>query len=200
MENFINEANIYFILKIIMIFGALQFCLLGLLNIFGYSKKFNLIELISFKNEIIEKGIYIIILLATIYIMLQRKTYLPFLDVAVVPLVKLLPESKQKNFELEIIINAGKGQKVIYWASNKTDVNENGGKNRKEEISDWQKAYGDYENSGVSAIEIDGTAKLYIKCPRKYYVMYGKIIPKHVHYRVVKDGLIGEVKTINIEC
>ena len=187
MENFINEANIYFILKIITIFGALQ------LGIFSYSKKFNLIELISFNNEIIEKGIYIIILLATIYVMLQRKTYLPFLDVAVVPLVKLLPESKQKNFELEIIINAGKGQKVIYWASNKT-----GEKNA--ELSDWQKSYGDFENSGVSAIEKDGTAKLYIKCPRKYYVMYGKIIPKHVHYRVVTNGIIGEVKTININC
>jgi uncharacterized membrane protein YuzA (DUF378 family) len=139
MENFINEAHIYFILKIIMIFGALQFCLLGLLDIFGYSKKFNLIELISFKNEIIEKSLYIIILLATIYVMLKRKTYLPFLDVAVVPLVKLLPESKQKNFEFEIIINVGKGQKVIYWASNKTDLNQNEGKNKKEEISDGQK-------------------------------------------------------------
>jgi hypothetical protein len=197
MENFINEANIYFILKIITIFMALQFSLLGLL---GYSKKINLIELISFNNEIIEKSIYIIILLAIIYVMLHRKTYLPFLDVAVVPLVKLLPESKQKNFELEIIINVGIGQKVIYWASNKKGTNENESKNGKEELSDWQKAYGDYENSGVSVIEKDGTAKLYIKCPRKYYVMYGKIIPKHVHYRVVSNGIIGEVKTINIEC
>jgi uncharacterized membrane protein YuzA (DUF378 family) len=194
MENFINEANIYFILKIITIFVALQFSVLG---IFGYSKKINLIELISFNNEIIEKIIYIIILLAIIYVMLQRKTYLPFLDVAFVPLVKLLPESKQKNFELEIIINAGKGQKVIYWASNKSTENEKIGK---AELSDWQKAYGDFENSGVSVIEKDGTAKLYIKCPRKYYVMYGKIIPKHVHYRIVTNGIIGEVKTININC
>ena len=117
------------------------------------------------------------------------------LGLAVDSLVKLLPESKQKNFELEIIIKAGEGQKVIYWASNKKlDTEKNG------EISDWQKAYGDYENSGVSIIEKDGTAKLYIKCPRKYYVMYGKIIPKHVHYRIVNNGIIGEIKTFNLEC
>jgi uncharacterized membrane protein YuzA (DUF378 family) len=186
MDYFIKEANIYFILKIITIIGALQ------IGLFVIGKKYNIIEMISY-NEYVEKSLYIIILLSTIYVMCQRKTYLPFLDVAFVPLVKLLPESRQKNFELEIVIKAGEGQKVIYWASNK--ISEKNG-----EISDWQKAYGDYENSGVSVIEKDGTAKLYIKCPRKYYIMYGKIIPKHVHYRVVKDGIIGEVKTVNLEC
>ena len=188
MDNLIKEANIYFILKIITIFGAIQFGLLGI------NKKFNIVELISFKNEIVEKSIYIIILLATVYIMIKRKTYLPFLDVAVVPLVKLLPESKQKNFELEIVIKAGEGQKVIYWAASKKEEKNNSG-----EVSDWQKAYGEYENSGVGIIEKDGTAKLYVKCPQKYYVKYGKIIPKHVHYRVVNNGIIGEVKTINLE-
>jgi len=186
MDNLINEANIYLILKIIVIFGALNWGLIAI------NKKYNIIEIISF-NQYIEKSIYIIIFLATIYVMCQRKTYLPFLDVAVVPLVKLLPESKQKNFELEIVIKAGKGQKVIYWASNKEITKNN-------ELSDWQKAYGEYENSGVSIIEKDGTAKLYVKCPQKYYVMYGKIIPKHIHYRVVDNGIIGEVKTINLEC
>jgi uncharacterized membrane protein YuzA (DUF378 family) len=186
MDYFIKEANIYFILKIITIIGALQ------IGLFVISNEFNIIKMISY-NQYIEKSLYIIILISTIYVMFQRKTYLPFLDVAFVPLVKLLPESRQKNFELEIVINAGEGQKVIYWASNKLDKGS-------AELSDWQKAYGDYENSGVSAIEKDGTAKLYIKCPRKYYVMYGKIIPKHVHYRVVKDGIIGEVKTVNLEC
>jgi uncharacterized membrane protein YuzA (DUF378 family) len=189
MDNFIKEANIYFVLKIITIFAAIQYCLIG------FNKQFNLIQIISFKNETIEKSLYILILLAIIYVMFKRKTYLPFLDVAVVPLVKLLPESKQKNFELEIIIKAGEGQKVIYWASNKRTENE-----KNPELSDWQKAYGDYENSGVSIVEKDGTAKLYIKCPQKYYVKYGKIIPKHVHYRVVNNGIIGEIKTFNLEC
>ena len=190
MDYFIKEANIYFVLKIITIIGALQ------IGLFVISNEYNIIKMISY-NQYVEKSLYIIILISTIYVMFQRKTYLPFLDVAFVPLVKLLPESRQKNFELEIVIKAGEGQKVIYWASNKLD-NKIGNKNS--ELSDWQKAYGDYENSGVSVIEKDGTAKLYIKCPRKYYVMYGKIIPKHVHYRVVKDGIIGEVKTVNLEC
>jgi len=192
MDNFIKEANIYFTLKIITIFGALIWGLIAI------DKKYNIIEMIS-PNQTVEKIIYIIIFLSTVYVMFQRKTYLPFLDVAVVPLVKLLPESKQKNFELEIIIKAGEGQKVIYWASNKKEERDEQ-KNGSENVSDWQKAYGDFENSGVSIIEKDGTAKLYIKCPQKYYVKYGKIIPKHVHYRVVNNGIIGEVKTFNLEC
>jgi len=195
MDNFITEPQIYIILKIIIIISALNWGLIAI------NKEYNIFKMFSsiFSNdETVEKGIYIFIFLITIYIIFQRKTFIPYSDIAIVPIIRLLPESKQNNFELEIVIKTGEGQKVIYWTSNKNiDLMREGG--NKNEINEWQKEYGDFENHGISKIEKDGTAKLYIKCPRKYYIKYGKIIPKTVHYRIVKDRIAGEVKTIYLE-
>ena len=192
MNNFELNAYIYFILKIIVIIGALNWGLIAI------DKKFNIFELFASlfgKNysELIEKTIYIIITLSTVYIMLQRKTYLPFLDATVVPISRFLSESKQKDFELEIVIDAKDGEKVIYWASNKKESTNNG-------IKNWNKAYDNYDNSGISLVDKDGKAKIYVKCPQEYYVKFGKIIPKHVHYRIVTKGILGEIKTINLSC
>ena len=125
--------------------------------------------------------------------MLQRKTYLPFLDATIVPANKFLSESRQKDFELEIVIDAKDGEKVIYWASNKKETNN-------KIINKWDKAYDSYDNSGVSLVDTNGKAKLYVKCPQEYYVKFGKVIPKHVHYRIVTNGILGEVKTIDLSC
>jgi uncharacterized membrane protein YuzA (DUF378 family) len=192
MENFEIEAYIYLVLKVITIIGALNWGLLAI------DKNYNIFQLISKlsgpeNEEITEKILYIVITLSAVYIMLQRKTYLPFLDVTVVPVNKFLIETKQKDFELEITVNAGKGEKIIYWASNKKDP-------KNKEMNDYIKAYGDYENSGISLIDINGKAKIYIKCPQEYLVKFNKIIPKHVHYRVVSKGKLGPVKTINLKC
>lgn len=125
--------------------------------------------------------------------MIQRKTYLPFLDASFVPINKYLSESKKKDIEFEVIINAKGGDKVIYWAANK------GNKDDKT-IKHYLKAYGEYENSGISLVGKDGNAKLYVKCPQKYYVQFKKIIPKHIHYRVIYKDKMGSVKTINLNC
>jgi uncharacterized membrane protein YuzA (DUF378 family) len=192
INNFEFNANIYFILKIIVIIGALNWGLVAI------DKKFNAIELFSslfgkYYGYIVEKIIYIIITLATIYVMLQRKTYLPFLDATVVPVNRFLSESKQKDFELEIVIDAKDGEKVIYWASNKKEIND-------KTINKWDKAYDNYDNSGISLVDANGKAKIYVKCPQEYYVKFGKVIPKHVHYRIITKGILGEVKTINLSC
>jgi len=191
MDNFITEPQIYIILKIIILVSALNWGLIA------FNKEYNIFKMFSsfFSNdETVEKAIYITIFLITIYIIFQRKTFIPYSDIAIVPTIRLLPESKQNNFELEIVIKTGEGQKVIYWTSNSENE-----KIRINEINEWQKDQGDYENHGISRIETDGTAKLYIKCPRKYYIKYGKIIPKNVHYRIVKDGVAGEMKVIRLE-
>lgn len=192
MDNFDLNAKIYIILKIIVIIGAINWGLIAL------DPKFNLFELISFASpedyrDITKRIIYIIIALSTVYIMLQRKTYLPFLDVSIAPVSRFIKESKQKDVELEIVIDAKGGEKVIYWASNKKDPED-------KSINDYLKAYGDYDNSGISNVDKDGKAKLYIKCPQEYYVKYNKILPKHLHYRILTKGKLGEVKTVNLSC
>lgn len=197
MDNFEIKAWIYLILKIIVIIGALNWGLVAI------DERFNIVKLIanlfpSGSNELVERIIYIIVALSTIYIMLHRKTYLPFLDITIVPVSKFLSESKQKDFELEIVIDAKGGEKVIYWAANKSELSEKDNKNIK--VSDHNKGYGNFENSGVSIVDKDGKAKLYVKCPQQYYVKYNKILPKHVHYRIVTKGKLGEVKTINLSC
>jgi uncharacterized membrane protein YuzA (DUF378 family) len=190
MDNFESKAYIYITLKVIVLFGAIN-CCLGAIN-------YNLVDIFSliFPNSyqhIIKNIIYAIISLAVVYVMFQRETYLPFLGVSIVPVNKFLSESIQKDFELEIVINAKGGSKVIYWASNKKI-------NKDEKISDHVEAYGKYENSGVSIVDNEGRAKLYVKCPKKYYVMYNKILPQHIHYRIVTDGKLGEIKTVNLNC
>ena len=177
MDKFELNATIYIILKILVILGALNWGLIAL------DKKFNVVELFSnlFPLEYHE------------YVMIQRKTYLPFLDAYFVPINKYLSESKKKDIEFEVIINAKGGDKVIYWAANK------GNKDDKT-IKHYLKAYGEYENSGISLVGKDGNAKLYVKCPQKYYVQFKKIIPKHIHYRVIYKDKMGSVKTINLNC
>jgi len=190
------NAYIYIILKIVVIIGSLSWGLMAI------DKKYNIVELSASLlpteyNESFQKIFYIIFSLSAVYIMLQRKTFLPFLDVTIAPLNRFLKESKQKDFELEVVVNAKGSEKVLYWASNKEKDKKD---SNNKEVDDHIKAYGNFENSGISIVDKDGKAKLYIKCPRKYYVMYNKILPQHLHYRTITNGKLDEVKTINISC
>ena len=198
LNNFEINAYIYILVKIIVIIGSLSWGLMAI------DKKYNIVEIIGSQlpieyNESFQKTIYIIFALSAVYIMLQRKTFLPFLDVTIAPLNRFLKETKQKDFELEVVVNAKGSEKVLYWASNKDTVKDKNNLNKKE-TDDHTKAYGNFENSGISIVDKDGKAKLYIKCPKKYYVMYNKILPQHLHYRTITNGKLDEVKTINISC
>lgn len=204
LNNFELNAYIYILVKIIVIIGALSWGLMAI------DKQYNIVEMIGSQlhteyNESFQKTIYIIFALSAVYIMLQRKTFLPFLDVTIAPLNRFLKESKQKDFELEVVVNAKGSEKVLYWALNRETVKDKKNKDdssnsNKKEIEDHTKAYGNFENSGISIVDKDGKAKLYIKCPKKYYVMYNKILPQHLHYRTITNGKLDEVKTINISC
>ena len=195
LANFEINAYIYILLKIIVIIGALSWGLMAI------DKNYNLVEMMGSLlpteyNESFQKTTYIVFALSAVYIMLQRKTFLPFLDVTIAPLNRFLKESKQKDFELEVVVNAKGSEKVLYWASNK----ETNKKNKDDSVDDHTMGYGNFENSGISIVDKDGNAKLYIKCPKKYYVMYNKILPQHLHYRTITKGKLNEVKTINISC
>jgi hypothetical protein len=92
------------------------------------------------------------------------------------------------------VIDAKGGEKVLYWAADKKSNEDT------PDTTTPNEAYNDYDNSGISIVDKEGKAKLYVKCPKKYFVMYNKILPQHLHYRVITKGILGPIKTINLSC
>ena len=91
------------------------------------------------------------------------------------------------NRDIDIITEPN--TKVIYWASEPKDASNNG-------IANWNEAYGDYSNSGVSIADDKGRAILRIRGPPQSYKapLKGTIQP-HVHYRICqKNGMVGPVQ------
>ena len=135
------------------------------------------------------KVVSAVVAAAVLYLGTQRDTYLPFLGMAALP-SGLLMESVPKDANTAVhvsSIDAEDGAKVIYWAAAPGGV-----------YQTPQLAYGDYTNSGVAVVK-DGAAVVKFRCPGKYHVR-GKLLPQHVHYRVCKGGLAGEVETIDVSC
>jgi hypothetical protein len=66
------------------------------------------------------------------------------------------------------------------------------------EIPNVEEAYSDYSNSGVIMSNDKGEATIEIKEGSSYIVPSGKVIPKHVHYRVLglPYGMIGKIETL----
>jgi uncharacterized membrane protein YuzA (DUF378 family) len=190
-EDFELYAWVYIVLKVIVIIGALNW---GLIAINPQYDIFELISSISHNPDLTKKIIFAVISLSAVYILLQRKTYLPFLDISIAPISRFLKESKQKDFELELVIDAKGGEKVLYWAADKKSNEDT------PDTTTPNEAYNDYDNSGISIVDKEGKAKLYVKCPKKYFVMYNKILPQHLHYRVITKGILGPIKTINLSC
>jgi len=173
------------------IFGLLILILIGLnVGLTGLLNK-NLLLSGLFKltnNPTIIRGVYIIIGILTIYLLffVDYHTLLPFLDKTVLPPSVLLL-SEQPDTNVKIQINAGNAIKVVYWAAH-TD-------NKQVEPNPWV-AYGDYENVGIAAVN-EGKAILKLKCPTSYKVKGYKVLPKHLHYRLIYDnGVLSEIKTV----
>jgi hypothetical protein len=190
-EDFELYAWVYIVLKVIVIIGALNW---GLIAINPQYDIFELVSSNSHNPDLVKKIIFAVISLSAVYILLQRKTYLPFLDISIAPISRFLNESKQKDFELELVIDAKGGEKVLYWAADKKSNEDT------PDTTTPNEAYNDYDNSGISIVDKEGKAKLYVKCPKKYFVMYNKILPQHLHYRVITRGILGPIKTINLSC
>jgi hypothetical protein len=81
------------------------------------------------------------------------------------------------------------GAKVVYWATEPaTD-----GLAR---INDWRKAYLEFANAGVAAINESGHVVLRIRKPHPYTVPVVGRLDRHVHWRVCRDGgRLGPVQT-----
>jgi hypothetical protein len=132
----------------------------------------------------INKIVYIIFALAAIILASQRNTWLPFLGQAVVP-SGLFTKTQPANANHIVYVQEKPNTKIIYWSaypkSNNKLPNE---------------AYGDYANCGYTVTDKDGNAAFTIIEGSGYKLESGKVLEKHIHYRIVHDGMLGPIKTI----
>ena len=140
--------------------------------------------------------ISIIIIFSSIYLFLQKETYLPFLGTTFIPANLFIepqyPDGANLNYSIDMS-DYEDGTKVIYWASNNTGF----------VISNPYDAYKDFSNSGLTIVK-NGRADIRIYCPDKYKVNKAFTIElsKHFHYRIIsKDsGFISPVQTFYVDC
>ena len=150
-----------------------------------------LFVLFSSKTSFFFKFVSVLVLIAILSIGLQRNTYLPFLGPTVLPPIFLHDEVIQEgeNFIENEQIPDSDGRKVMYWGSQSSNT----------VFMDPYTAYGKYLNSGITTVK-NGEAKFSVNCPSSYRVP-GALLEPHVHYRVVEpNGILGEVKTVYVQC
>jgi uncharacterized membrane protein YuzA (DUF378 family) len=180
------EIKINMLLMTIVIIGALNwgFTAFGL----------NLVQLLSelinrqFGSSVpIDKIIYLSVALCAIILAFNRNTWLPFLGKTIIPepLVPLrTPVNPNKKIQIKTIPNT----KIIYWAAINKD---------KDNKQDYKLAYGNYSNSGVAMSDSNGDAELVFTEGSGYTVPSGKMLKRHVHYRVMlSNAVMGQVNTI----
>ena len=186
--------NIQMKMKLHMLLLAIVF--IGAINWGATAIGYNLVDLLSntlnktFNSNLpINNVIYIIVALAAIKLATDKTTWLPFLGMSVLPsnLIPLTKSSSDNNKKINIKTYPNK--KIAYWTA-MPSVNS--------EIPNVEEAYSDYSNSGVIMSNDKGEATIEIKEGSSYIVPSGKVIPKHVHYRVLglPYGMIGKIKTI----
>ena len=130
----------------------------------------------------------IVALVAAAWLASQRTTWLPFLGCSVVPTGVLSPRAPvETDFSLDIPVTCPRAIAVVYWAATIR-------------ASDPVKAYGDYSNAGVASVGAGHgrNVRVYLKKPVAYLVG-GKALKPHVHYRwVFPGGMLGAVKTLYV--
>ncbi len=147
------------------------------------------IDLVEFAlgSGILARSVYVLVGLAAVYLFFRRDTYLPFLGQMVFPSGALMAKVPQGASQ-EVVIRTIPGSHVVYWAAEPA---------RGEELGDYKKAYGKYENAGVAVADAQGDVHMKIRGPPQAYTVPWKgTIPPHVHFRIVKpDGWAGQVET-----
>lgn len=147
------------------------------------------------ESTYILKSISVVAFIAAGFLLIQRDTYLPFLGRTAMPpsMLKDIVAPTNSNVEIDLIVDAKDGSKVIYWGA---EADSGSGK----VIETPQLAYNKYENAGV-AVAKGGKATVRFFCPVKYQVPWGKTLDRHIHYRVVSDGgMVGAVHTTYVNC
>ena len=179
------DKRLHMLAMLLLVVGGVNWGLVGAYDI-------DIIKKVV-KNKMMQRVIYITVGIVALYMASKRNTWLPFLGKTVVP-CNLLNKKEPEGTDHKIVLNVGKGKKVIYWGAEEKE-----GEGEVEEV--W-KAYGELENSGVVEADEEGNVELKFRYPQKYYVnklLRKKELESHIHYRVCEDGMmLGEVKTIKV--
>ena len=166
--------------------GLLTLVFIGSLNYLLVPFKFNLLE--SMLNTSVYKVLSILIVIAALVLMMDKKTWLPFLGETVLP-GSLIP-LKQGVGNTIVDVTVAPNTRVAYWASI-----DNGMKDAA--LPKVKDAYADYSNSGVVMSDSNGNAKLRLDAGTAYIVPRNAVIKRHVHYRELDKeyGMVGPVRT-----
>lgn len=188
-----NEIRIAFFARIILVLGGLNYLYMA-----SVSK--NEFLFIPFPKNVLNL-LFIIIGLSALYLFFNRDYYLPFLGETVIPTISPLKKNK-KDLITTIIKNLPPKSTVIYWAAKSSEKDLS-------LILDPYKAYGDYENSGVTVSNELGEAQIEYECPTTYQVskfgIFKKVLRRHIHFRYTDSrlpGFISPVKTLflDVDC
>jgi uncharacterized membrane protein YuzA (DUF378 family) len=174
-------AFLYKICLVLLIVGALNWFAVG-------AFKVNIVEKIV-GGGLIGRLIYLLVGAAALYVMFDRNTYLPFLGPMVAPCGALKDRVPPgANASVSVVVKPG--AKVLYWAS------EQGDQGLKDAV-DWQKAYGEYENTGVATADEQGKVELKVRRPQGYRVPIRGELKSHIHYRECGvAGWMGPIETV----
>ena len=176
---------LYIVAKMFVIVGALNWGAMAI------NPEYNIFrgEQTTFKRII-----YGIIGLSAIHVSLQPKTFLPFLGDCAFPVFNYIHDTTDAKLSQDgwnkLVIKMPEdeeGTKMVYWAAEPSKDDEI--------VENPQKAYADFENSGIADI-VNGSATIAVKCPAHYKVPVAGELARHIHFRVVnKDGLLSRVYT-----
>jgi hypothetical protein len=148
--------------------------------------------LVYTRRTVAATALAVLTLLAALYVGFNRDTYLPFLGETVLP-CSLLHERTPEHADTEVHVSELEpGAKVLFWAAEPATAG-------LATIKDWQRAYLEFANAGVTRVGADGHATFRIRAPQPYTVPVKGRIESHVHWRVCRDGgMIGPVQTTMI--
>jgi uncharacterized membrane protein YuzA (DUF378 family) len=168
---------------VLLLLGAINVASIGLF-------RFNfIVQLLG--DGFLSKLLYGLIGISALALMFDRDAYLPFLGSTVVPCT-VLEHREPPGATKEIQVAVEPNKKVIYWAAEPRQ-------DTQVDLANWEKAYGNYENTGVTTSNANGIAVLKIREPQPYTVPFRGRLESHVHYRVCGEpGWMGEIKTVNI--
>jgi uncharacterized membrane protein YuzA (DUF378 family) len=147
----------------------------------------------TFLPVLLAKAIYLAVGISALFLALKRDVYLPFLGETVMPCGAFSPRTPD-NANQEVTITTLPNTKVIFWASEPK-------KNASENLEDWDVAYNDFTNSGVTISDDKGKAVLHFRgSPQEYKVPHKGTIKPHVHFRICeKYGMVGPVQIYYLE-
>jgi hypothetical protein len=136
------------------------------------------------------RTVVLVALIGAVYVGTNRDFYMPFLGPTVVP-TSVLKLGTPKDATVAVSIDAPRNAThVVYWAATPSTM----------PASSPMAAYRGFNNAGV--VEVAGRrATLRLACPGTYKVGWGRLLPRHVHYRYVFDnGVLSATKTATVTC